>query len=96
MHPTILHEVTLNIVSYLFTFGHSLKIILFLKTLCVFQIWIAEFVLNITSVPQHLQSPFTTHFKATHISFNINADSVHQPLGDIMNKCEQYLATHCI
>ena len=33
---------------------------------CFFQILIREFDLTITSVPQHLQSQFTTHFKATH------------------------------
>ena len=80
LHPNILHEVTINIVSQLFTLGHSLKIILYLITLCVFRIWIADFVLTITLVPQHRQSPFTTHFKATHIGINMNAVSVSQSI----------------
>ena len=80
MHQIILHEVTINIVSYLFTLRHSLKIILYLQNFCVFRIWVAEFVITITFDPQHLQSLFTTPFKATHIGVNMNAVSVSQSI----------------
>ena len=66
---------------------------LYLNTFCVFRIWISEFVLTITSVPQQLQSPLTTHFKATYISFYMNNVSFSQSI--TMNKCEKYFGEPC-
>ena len=66
---------------------------------CVFQILIPKFDLTITSVPQHLQTPFTTHFKATHIGVNMNAVSVSQSITirryNVMNKWVLYFGTPC-
>ena len=67
--------------------------------MCDFQIWIADFDFTITLVPQQLQSPFTTHFKATRIGVNMNAVSVSQSITIrrwiVMNKWVQYFGTPC-